>query len=209
MGWKLHFIEDLDKYRSEGKQIRPGDCWLAPWLIDCPDSWFATSLSPEYKRDWANKRAPLIIRLPCGSDWQPDAKFGDGHGGLKENGWMVTGEVPNITAMPSINADSHVKAWGYHGWLKNGELSDDIEGRTYEWVMPPLESEVLQFIDDFHQGNTVVIDEYTFLIDEVTEHADIIKNDNVLWSSTTGMGRWHYPAATIEDRKVIHNILKG
>jgi hypothetical protein len=46
----------------------------------------------------------------------------------KENGWVVTGEAPNITTMPSINSFANP---GYHGWLKDGILSDDLEGRKY------------------------------------------------------------------------------
>jgi hypothetical protein len=42
----------------------------------------------------------------------------------------ITGEGDTLTADPSILVS---KASGptYHGWLKNGVLSDDCEGRTY------------------------------------------------------------------------------
>ena len=41
-------------------------------------------------------------------------------------GWTITGEPPHLTAHPSINVIG-----AYHGWLKDGVLSDDCEGRHY------------------------------------------------------------------------------
>jgi hypothetical protein len=45
-------------------------------------------------------------------------------------GWTRTGEPPNVTASPSINYA--MGALGYHGWLQDGVLTDDCEGRTYD-----------------------------------------------------------------------------
>lgn len=56
----------------------------------------------------------LIVKLPCGDDFAPI-----------HLGWDVTGEPPNITVSPSI-MDEH-----YHGWIKDGVLTDDTDGRTY------------------------------------------------------------------------------
>lgn len=42
-------------------------------------------------------------------------------------GWTRTGTPPNVTATPSINFVGY-----YHGWLTNGVLSDDVEGRTFD-----------------------------------------------------------------------------
>jgi len=45
--------------------------------------------------------------------------------------WDVTGEVPNITLRPSVNfRPSSPKGW--HGWITNGLISDDLEGRRYD-----------------------------------------------------------------------------
>jgi hypothetical protein len=42
-------------------------------------------------------------------------------------GWTRTGTPPHVTAMPSINFVGR-----YHGWLSDGVLSPDLDGRTYD-----------------------------------------------------------------------------
>lgn len=112
---------------SKGYKPVPGDMWYVPWFVE--DSYIAPTLSPEYKRDWLGKRPPIAVCLPNGTHWMIDNRFADGNGGWKENGWTITGEAPNITANPSINSMSPNN--GYHGWLQNGILTDDLEGRRY------------------------------------------------------------------------------
>lgn len=46
--------------------------------------------------------------------------------------WKITGEPPEITVTPSINMDPNWNHEGWHGYLTNGELSDDLEGRNYD-----------------------------------------------------------------------------
>lgn len=41
-------------------------------------------------------------------------------------GWTVTGDAPMITVSPSINV-----VGSYHGWIQNGVITDDCEGRKY------------------------------------------------------------------------------
>lgn len=60
----------------------------------------------------------LIVKLPDGSEWCVDGPATNGPG------WTRTGDPPRITARPSIGSA------GYHGWLTDGVLSADIEGRT-------------------------------------------------------------------------------
>lgn len=45
----------------------------------------------------------------------------------KANRWSVSGEWPNVTVTPSINAPGQ-----YHGFIQDGVLTDDCEGRTYD-----------------------------------------------------------------------------
>lgn len=71
------------------------------------------------------------VRLPNGGIVNINAKFPDG------SSWQVTGVAPNFTASPSIRCfetvhDGVVWRQEYHGWLQDGVLSDDCEGRTYE-----------------------------------------------------------------------------
>ena len=121
MPWKLNLLTQdqmLEKRRGEG--LSPGDCWFCPWLSSC--------LSPEYERDWKGKREPLCIHLPDKSDWLVDGIASN----LNGHGWVVTGTFPNLTAKPSIGKyTADKKAFTYHGWLTNGELSNDIDGKTY------------------------------------------------------------------------------
>lgn len=46
--------------------------------------------------------------------------------------WQVSGEPPTFTVSPSIVHLGNKLQKGWHGWLKNGVLSDDVEGRRYE-----------------------------------------------------------------------------
>ena len=66
------------------------------------------------------ERDPLMLVLPDGIGWCMDYVANNGPG------WEVTGDAPNLTARPSIDSGT------YHGWLTDGVLSDDLEGRTYD-----------------------------------------------------------------------------
>lgn len=112
--------------------FEPGMGYYATWFYD-PLGWDKTStkmqmdrerglegktfLSVHYWRDWSEKRPPIILFCPNMREWSIDQKSNNG------DGWQVTGEDNNLTAMPSIVVP------GFHGWLKDGVFSDDIEGR--------------------------------------------------------------------------------
>ncbi len=88
-------------------------------------------LSVHYWRDWADKRAPLSIVCPNGEIWEIDRKSSNG------DGWKVTGTWPNLTCFPSIVVE------GYHGWLRDGLFSADLEGRgPFGLVRPTVERKV-------------------------------------------------------------------
>jgi hypothetical protein len=59
----------------------------------------------------------LVVRTP-GGDWMVDAKSRSG------GGWTRTGEVPKVTANPSILIGSPKEGEPdkYHGWLRDGWL---------------------------------------------------------------------------------------
>lgn len=133
-------------YRNDKRMFLPGMAWFEPYLYDPlgefaafraadperaktlrlepmiktppsnPDDSF---LSPHYWRDWASKRAPICVVCPNGETWQIDRRSSNG------NGWTVTGELPRITCAPSIVAGN------YHGFLRDGEFTADLEGRLY------------------------------------------------------------------------------
>lgn len=76
----------------------------------------------DIKRGVGPDAKSLYVVTP-GGYWPIDhPSTGDGPG------WTRTGTPPHVTVSPSIN---FVGQGGYHGWLANGILSDDLEGRTY------------------------------------------------------------------------------
>lgn len=83
-------------------------------------------LSVEYYRDHLGKRPALWVRLPNRDDFCLDSVSRDGRADGSGRGWTVTGDAPNVTVSPSINDVGY-----YHGWLQNGVLSEDVEGRTF------------------------------------------------------------------------------
>lgn len=127
MGWNLRII-DREKQREAGEPRQIGDAWYADYLINDPDyaTFWNNRKSPEYVRDWEGKRPPIYIQLPApdgGSvHWCIDEKASN-----SDSGWTVIGELPNLTITPSI-----LMYGCYHGWVRDGELTDDIEGRTYD-----------------------------------------------------------------------------
>lgn len=65
-------------------------------------------LSKFYWQEWSDKRPPICVLCPNGVEWIVDAKSSNGEG------WQVTGDVPRITCVPSIDVR------GYHGFLRDG-----------------------------------------------------------------------------------------
>lgn len=101
---------------------RQDDGW--PWYC-CRDDKLA-----DYYKQHNQHRPPILVLLPgrtlfCldGACWGPgpDNKI------RYYGGWQVTGTAPMITVAPSINI-----VGSYHGWLQNGVISDDCEGRRYD-----------------------------------------------------------------------------
>jgi len=128
MSWKCRLI-NYEEMLEKGEKLQPGDMFYCDEDLLEIEVYKKEIISPEYFRDWYGKRLPIIIVLPNGHHWLIDSRFGGGvDGKRKEHGWIITGEIPNLTATPSIN---HLGQNGYHGWLKNGILSDDLEGRIY------------------------------------------------------------------------------
>ena len=106
---------------GESDKKTVGAMWYAPEMLEA-EFYLGYSLSNEYKRDWMDKRPPIWVVLPSGTWFCVDSQITDGDG----SGWVVTGEAPNITVSPSINCVGI-----YHGFLQNGVLSDDCEGRIF------------------------------------------------------------------------------
>jgi hypothetical protein len=74
-------------------------------------------MSPNYFREWAEIRPPILVICPNGDHWIPDQWSNNGQG------WVVTGSAANgtFTASPSIQTGR------YHGFLQNGRFTPDCE----------------------------------------------------------------------------------
>jgi hypothetical protein len=126
-GYRFHLqdcfqvrVERLYKGAPDGKLYLLGDrdlpvgaTWDADWLPP-------THQGPDGKA-WC-------VRMSggSGSEW---LVYGPSSGGGK---WQVTGTAPAFTAHPSINL---IGVW--HGFLREGVISDDVEGRRYP-DQPPV-----------------------------------------------------------------------
>ena len=104
-------------WRNDKRIFLPGMGWFNDWYSDIAQR--DDFLSVHYKRDWAGKRPPIELVCPNGELWCIDRKSSNG------DGWVVAGEWPNITCSPSIVAGN------YHGFLRNGEFTPDLDGKTF------------------------------------------------------------------------------
>ena len=125
MPWPIRLFASFEEaYALYGNAMPVGAMWPdGDWLERY--SGGKPFLSPEYHRDWAAKRPPLVVVLPDGNDFCIDSvTISDGV--LGDHGWQVTGEAPSVTLSPSINVKG-----SYHGYIQNGVITDDCEGRTF------------------------------------------------------------------------------
>lgn len=114
MSWKL-------KWHPEGRpeHPQPGDCWPEPSYLKSP-----SSLSRQY-HEQNSARPPLMVCFPDGNQFCVDAGFRDG------SGWDVRGDVSNLTVTPSIRHFDAPGRPGYHGYITNGVITDDCEGKRF------------------------------------------------------------------------------
>lgn len=89
------------------RELPPGGCWDAHWMEH------ARYKGPDGK-SWA-------CMMPCMVEWMVYGPSSD------DTLWTVTGTIPNITVHPSIAVGGL-----YHGYIKGGEISEDVEGRKFE-----------------------------------------------------------------------------
>lgn len=123
MAWKLVY----HSYEPEDACV--GDVW------DAPDWAGSNIISERYKHETVHDRPPLMCLLPSKYDPRGDRFLLDrvaGDNGRRK-GWDITivgdlvpGETPDITLHPSVNCEG-----SWHGYIRNGEITDDCEGRTY------------------------------------------------------------------------------
>ena len=113
------FVEEDNRqvFVSEYYAAEDGRRWA---VRDLPpgamyDSWWGPEKGPNGEPWW-------VLVLPPGGHNTWDIY---GPASNSKTGWTITGTAPKLTASPSILVPR------YHGWLRDGVLTDDCEGRTY------------------------------------------------------------------------------
>lgn len=114
--WRLNHCQDTarDDFFSS---LKFGDAYYKP-------AWKRVS---RYYLEHNSSRAPILVAFPRWDgtviQWCVDT-FNDS----KPRGWAVTGSLEggDLTLSPSVNIKGN-----YHGWIQDGILSSDVEGRTF------------------------------------------------------------------------------
>lgn len=107
MSTQLHVVE-----RPRDEDGTPDDWW---GLADDPGAMWRV---PEWDKDG---RECWAIALPNRAGiWWTTYRAGDNTNGPL---WDVTGEPPNITVKPSINAGENDTPHGWHGFITDGVMT--------------------------------------------------------------------------------------
>lgn len=119
---------DITYHDKEPDDFKIGDMWPAP-------DWAKSNMvSTEYKA-LKGSRPPLMVIIPSihfkeGDRFLLDRSASDakdGHGWkITIKGKLIDGQKPDITVTPSIHAVN-----SYHGFIRNGRITDDVDGKTY------------------------------------------------------------------------------
>lgn len=127
MSWRCRIIEnpelDEDGFIDFSKR-EIGDMWyleLSPEQLEQRREHF----SDQYFQHNSHRK-PLVVKLPGPTYFVVDGKYYNGQQGY-HGGWTVSGSPPNITLTPSIHAVGR-----YHGYINNGEITDDVDGKKYD-----------------------------------------------------------------------------
>lgn len=125
MSWRCKLFQSWEEAEKHYGTFRVpiGTMWFSPDYREHPDF-----LSSHYHEQWADKRDPLFVCLPGGVDFCVDSRpTMQSH--RQNGGWNVTGDLPdllNITVSPSI-----LIGGGYHGYIRDGVVTDDVDGKTF------------------------------------------------------------------------------
>lgn len=115
MMWSCWWYHSPDRDEDDKQKMT----YLKQKIADGTFTRESSIFSIHYWRDWSHIRPPLCVVCPDGSHWIVDQRSSNG------DGWIVTGDAPNITCTPSILVP------GYHGFLQQGKFSSDLENRSY------------------------------------------------------------------------------
>jgi len=116
MPWPLRQItgfDELNRIMDENGELATVGCWF-------------------YKRHEPNigsasNGMQVVVILPPGGYrgiFQPYFEYPNKEKGPQR--WSVSGEWPSVTVAPSINCPG-----AYHGYITNGMVTDDVDGRKF------------------------------------------------------------------------------
>lgn len=111
-----HFYVDDAGTKYTWDNLPIGACWFAE------GNW-QTKAAPYFEKHNAHRK-PLWVKMPGGHGGT--AFCVDSIASTGGEGWEVTGEPPKITVHPSIHIIGR-----YHGWIRDGVITDDCDGRTF------------------------------------------------------------------------------
>lgn len=107
---------------SSANALPPGALWLIDPADKAADCCFGQP-RPDGKH-WQ-------IMLPGGREWEMTGPSWDK--GKQGPAWAISGTPPLVTAHPSINIPGR-----YHGFVQNGIVTDDCEGRKFDEMGRPV-----------------------------------------------------------------------
>jgi hypothetical protein len=122
MPWPCYLVEYVPCDPSIPDPERPGVSFTALWKT--PDGEILDFRKLKVGAIWKHPTRGITVKLPGFSGMNGWAMEQEGSPG---NRWTVTGEIPNVTATPSVNC-----VGTYHGWVTNGVVTDDCEGRKFD-----------------------------------------------------------------------------
>lgn len=128
MPWKCFMVESIRS--TDWEPCETGTGRIQRSFYKLPDGREVGFSELPVGAMWWNEQHPhsirgvhgrsLCVRLPGNVIWYMH------HPGTNGCKWTVTGDPPNVTASPSINFMGI-----YHGWVQNGVVTDDCEGRRF------------------------------------------------------------------------------
>jgi hypothetical protein len=129
MPWPIVLYTSREEAKAQLGFVPVGAMW--PYETELPtlDAWceaFAPAVAHRYLREHKHLRPPLFVKLPDGTEFCIDfcsSREIPAGGG---EGWGCKGDAPLITISPSINV-----VGSYHGFIQDGVITDDCEGRTF------------------------------------------------------------------------------
>jgi hypothetical protein len=122
MPWKCYIVELVE-------QDPPATDWRYPgvrfsFLFRTADGVLRQLRKLRVGAMWRDPDRGIAVKLPGCSGMNVWYMSEPGTNGFR---WALSGDMPNVTATPSINF-----VGSYHGWVQGGVVTEDCEGRKFD-----------------------------------------------------------------------------